>query len=177
VNFKGHIIGGSLVAASTCTIAYSYSNITCPYTLISIFTATIFFSLFPDLDISSIPQRWFYRGVFILLITLLLKGAFATATICAIVAITPVMSHHRGWTHSFIMPFVAPIIIATLYELSATHATKLYSSHGLIQLSIHNIRDHLATHKWLAISCCTGWLTHLILDKWRRIKLKKPILK
>ncbi len=91
-----------------------------PLLLGQIFAVALFFSLFPDLDISSIPQRWFFRGIFVVLLILGYYERFEEATLLAIVAITPLLNNHRSWTHNFFSVLLFPVVIAGIYEYLLT---------------------------------------------------------
>lgn len=157
MNFKGHITGG---ATAGIFVVAAASAITQPSPIMQLylFLVTVFFSLFPDFDISSIPQRWFFRAIFALLIYLGFHGNYQLATMIAVLAITPVLSHHRGWTHSYWAALLTPIALAIFYEYM------LAKPSSIDKLSFDKVQGHLATHAWFVIACISGWSTHLILD-------------
>ncbi len=162
MNFTGHIAGGTITAGSLAAGALVYGNtIGTSYTIedsIRIFSVTLFFSLFPDLDITSIPQRWFYRIIFLLLIILGYTGEFEIATLAAIIAITPILDHHHGWTHNLYSPVFVPLILIIIYDMILMKNNLIFSNpFSAIQL-------YTQKYFWFFISVMTGWYTHLFLD-------------
>ncbi|MFH1566448.1 MAG: metal-dependent hydrolase [Gemmatimonadota bacterium] len=122
----------------------------------AVFGTGLFFSLFPDLDTSSVPQRWFYRGVFAGLVYLGWRGQHEVATLVALVALLPVLDQHRGWTHGRLSPVLMPVALGGIYALwrwpQAGPAT------GLGAASVSGL--HLA----LVAAAAAGWYGHLLLD-------------
>lgn len=199
MNFKGHVTGGiivgTLLAASALALNEPLNNISLGgiplgdstlgdpslnmfaalILLGKIFAVTLFFSMFPDLDISSIPQRWFYRALFIILLVMAYKEFYEEATLLALISITPLLDHHRSWTHHFISALLFPVVLACLYEYLLTKAQ------FLDQWSFEVITNHLKQNIWLVVALIMGWYTHLFLDylqkhKLKRIRQKAPAL-
>ncbi len=174
MNFKGHLTGGMATGAILSVGAFVLSEplgVPAPPLLLGqIFLVTLFFSLFPDLDISSIPQRWFFRSIFVLLLILSYYQRFEEATLLALVAITPLLNSHRGWTHNFFSVLLFPVALAVLYEYLLTKEQFIQS------FSMDRIVQHLANHHWLVIACIGGWYTHLLLDflPVKKLKLIQP---
>lgn len=162
MNFKGHITGGLIsgtILATATFIGNGSSGLFDPLkSVFSVYGITVFFSLFPDVDISSIGQRWFYRAVFILLLYLGYQKYYEIATLASIIAITPILGHHRGWTHSYFPALLIPLLIASLYEYSLT------KNHFFTGESLLRIYKHMRNHQWLITACIIGWYTHLFLD-------------
>lgn len=169
MNFKGHITGGIIAGATLTVSAVALGEPlglpAPPWVLAQIFAVTVFFSLFPDLDISSIPQRWFFRGIFVLLLVLGYYEYYEEATLLALVAITPLLDHHRSWTHHVLSALLFPVVLACLYEYLLT------KNQFFQQWSFERIVFHLQTHLWLVIACIAGWYTHLFLDYLQSQKL------
>jgi membrane-bound metal-dependent hydrolase YbcI (DUF457 family) len=169
MNFKGHITGGFISGALLTTAAFVFSSSAGPHhnllPLFPIFGVTVFFSLFPDLDVGSIQQRWFYRAIFILLLYLGYQKYYELATLVAIVAITPILDHHRGWTHNYFSALLVPLFLMGIYECILA---KDYPFHNW---SFKHIYEYLKDHLWLVIASIAGWYTHLLLDS------KLPLLK
>lgn len=162
MNFKGHITGGlitgTVATAATFLLSTPLEMPVSPLVLGEVFLVTVFFSLFPDLDISSIPQRWCFRLLFVGLIALSYYEYYEIATLLALVAITPLLDHHRGWTHSLLAAFLFPIALAGIYEYFLMKHRLFYD------WSLEHLTQHLNTHLWLIFACILGWYTHLLLD-------------
>ncbi len=169
MNFKGHITGGIITGAAITATAILLSGPLAipapPLVLVQIFAVALFFSMFPDLDISSIPQRWFFRGVFVMLLLLSYYDRYEEATLLALIAITPLLDHHRSWTHNVFSVLVFPVVMACVYEYLLTR------EQFLNQWSLDQVANHLTTHIWLVIACIGGWYTHLSLDFYQKKRL------
>ncbi len=168
MNFKGHITGGIVTGAALTGSAILFSEPlgvpAPPLVLVQIFSITVFFSLFPDLDISSIPQRWFFRAIFIILLGLSYYEHYEEATLLALVAITPLLDHHRSWTHNIFSVLLFPVVMAGIYEYLLMKKQFFY------QWSMDQLISHLHNHIWLVIACIVGWYTHLCLDSLPKFK-------
>jgi hypothetical protein len=165
LKFGGHTAGG-IISATGVTSAYliyaaSGSEGVNIFPVLRIFLITFFFSLFPDLDVSSIPQRWFYRVIFLLLIFLGYLGEFEIATIVAVLAITPILDHHHGWTHNAYSPVIVPIFLILIYHIVLLKNPISFELFGIF------IKNYL----WIFLACSLGWYTHLFLD------MRLPFLK
>ena len=175
MNFKGHLTGGMVIGAGLAAGAYVFSEplgvSTTPLLLGQIFAVALFFSLFPDLDISSIPQRWFFRSIFVILLILSYYQRFEEAALLALVAITPLLNSHRSWTHNIFTVLLFPVVIALIYEYLLTKELFFES------FSINRIVEHLVNHRWLVLACIGGWYTHLLLDfiQVKKMKLMQPL--
>lgn len=157
MNFKGHMIAGALVGLCSALVAGAIFNVS-PALQLQILLITVCFSLMPDLDISSIPQRWFYRFIFVLLIYLASKNQFKAATLIAICSLTPILSYHRSWTHSIWSAIFVPIGFILLYSF-------LSGSSGYIRFfQTNNIAYILSINMWSILAASIGWLTHLYVD-------------
>lgn len=77
----------------------------------------VVFALFPDIDIKSRGQLLFYRLFFLFDLFLLLAGRFQEAAVLGFLTLVPVLSRHRGWTHSLwaMILVPSPILLAPMY--------------------------------------------------------------
>jgi len=176
MNFKGHLVGGLVAGVSIIGIAqysdFLYLNthavdffLQNPLNLegdiakaAGLFALTLFMSLFPDLDQTSIPQKWFFRVVFLLLVILFLINQLILFVIVTFFAIAPLLHKHRGWTHSWLTPFFISIFFAVLLEYFNSQASviKSFSLDRIILL----FQDY-----WIYfLGCILGHYTHLMLD-------------
>ncbi|MEE2657908.1 MAG: metal-dependent hydrolase [Candidatus Latescibacterota bacterium] len=159
---RGHLTGGAVVALSTTATAIASHRIpAADHPLAWGLAATVlFFSLFPDVDTASLPQRWFYKGVILGLLVLAWQGEFALATVVAAISMLPLIDHHRGWTHSVLSPVVGPTIAAAV--LLGWRHLELEGEVGLIEL-------WKPGYSVLLGGAVIGWYTHLFLDGLLRI--------
>lgn len=152
MNFKGHVTGGaissSIVFVSSYFLAISITEIAEPIVLAFI---CFFMSLFPDFDTASIPQRWFYRALLVLVIYLYSLSEYEMIALCAFIAPLPLLHKHRGWTHWKITPFVISIIIVLLYD----------QEKGLLE---QDVVVTVMNYAMFVVAVVSGHYTHLLLD-------------
>lgn len=162
-NYKGHIAG-----AATLSAAYAVSLSYVPVeqfaeaagvlqdwqTIAAIFVIGMLFGLFPDVDTNSKAQNLFIGAVFIIDILLIINGDIEAAAYLGLIALTPVVGKHRGWTHSKWAMFLVPLpilIVPYLYNEAILPAAVIYYGAAVI-----------------------GYFSHLLLDGlvWRRFRVK-----
>jgi len=104
----------------------------------------VLFGLFPDIDIKSKGQMLYYRLFFLLDLLLLLKGLYTQAALLGFLALLPILSKHRGWTHTYwaMLLIPSPILIGPMY---LAHAP---------------ILDGLPYY----LGAVAGYLSHLVAD-------------
>ena len=176
MRFRGHLIGGVVAGAVVVGIAAKSGIVTIDAlslsalvqvspahqsdtsTTITLFLLTLVMSLFPDLDTASVPQRWFFRAAFVLLIVLLLLKQMDIFAIVTFVLLLPLLHHHRGWTHSKLTPFAISILII---------AVTIYLRFPLLRIEGFSINQVVSLFQdyWIIILACVfGHYTHLLLD-------------
>ena len=162
-NYKGHVIGGAAAGTLLCTAL--------PYVPVERFAETagvlhdwqavfavvviaILFGLFPDVDTNSKAQDLFFGIVFPLDILLLWNGQIEAAAYLGLIAMLPIIGHHRGWTHKKWAMFVVPLPILLI--------PYLYNDEILPIAAIYYA------------AAVTGYFSHLLLDGliWRKIRVK-----
>jgi hypothetical protein len=77
----------------------------------------VLFALFPDVDIKSKGQILFYRLFFLLDIVLLWTRHHTEAALLGFLAMLPILSRHRGWTHTYwaMLVIPLPILVGPVY--------------------------------------------------------------
>lgn len=153
---KGHLAGGVLVAAGVAAAAEGSGGR--PGTTLGLFATALFFSLFPDLDTSSRPQRWFFKLVFAGLLCLAWAGEYRTATALAVLALLPVLDHHRGWTHCRLSPIAAAAVAAAGYAWWKLDGAGVQELMAVLRELPHGVEAKFAG------AALAGWYTHLVLD-------------
>ena len=151
MNFKSHSIAGLGTAGIVATGAFIYSSpiiLAHPFFL---FLVTFLMSLFPDLDINSIPQRWYFRFVLFLMPFLLYFSYQDYFNIISIFSVSILVHKHRGWTHNRSTPFILGLLSLYFYD----------KSYGVTEFSQS---DTLWGYFLFLISVVVGHYTHLILD-------------
>ncbi len=162
-NYRGHIVGG--LVAGTATIAllsqvpfeqsaeaarllYDWQVFT------AFFVLSVLFALFPDVDTNSKGQDIFIGLAFATDVLLILNGNFHAAAYLGLIAMLPIISHHRGWTHSKWAMFLVPsplIILPVLYDERLIIAASVYY-----------------------VASFSGYFSHLLLDGliWKKIRIR-----
>ena len=103
------------------------------------------FALWPDVDIKSKGQKLFYIIFFLTDLYLIFSSQFKISAFFGLIIILPILSKHRGWTHTYLAMLLIPSPIL-FYPM----------------LSVGSI-DFIGFPYYLA--AITGYLSHLILDK------------
>jgi hypothetical protein len=115
-NYKGHVLGGIVVyGVIFCTVASMLHP-----SFITAFEWLLFTlagALFPDIDIKSKGQKYFYHLVLMLLIVLAVHRQFTTITCCSFIVITPMLVRHRGIFHRSWFIITMPIIVWALASI------------------------------------------------------------
>jgi membrane-bound metal-dependent hydrolase YbcI (DUF457 family) len=104
----------------------------------------VLFSLFPDIDIKSKGQLLYYRLFFLLDLLLLVAGRFEEAALLGFLALLPIISRHRGWTHTLWAMILIPLPILA----------------GPMYLSKATFSDGLPYY----LGAVAGYLSHLLAD-------------
>lgn len=162
-NYKGHIVGG-VIGAAVYTVAVSFLPVERLaeqagllrdwQALTAVLVISVLFGLFPDVDTNSKAQDFFFGIAFPLNILLIWQGYLQAAAYLGLIAMLPIVGHHRGWTHKKWAAFLVPLPIVLI--------------------------PYLYSEKLLPISliyygaAVTGYLSHLLFDGllWRRFRIK-----
>ena len=119
-NWKGHIAGGVAVTGGYVAavallpvgrFAEAAGLLQDWQTLAAVFVIGILFALFPDVDTNSKAQDLFFGIVFPLNILLIVTGNLQAAAYLGLIAMLPIVGHHRGWTHKKWAMLVVPLPI------------------------------------------------------------------
>jgi len=175
MKFRGHLLGGMAAGAIVVGIAAQAGAVSIATSSArsflntflagegsalaagGVFLLTVLMSLFPDLDTASVPQRWFYRFAFAVLLLLFLQQQMDLFAAVTFILLAPVLHRHRGWTHSRLTPFVVAMLMVLL--LGYFRMPRL-PDRIAIDLAIRLLRDY-----WIVIlACVAGHYTHLVLD-------------
>lgn len=121
--YKGHLFGATLFGLGyILALGYVFS-IDAAYRQFSaveqvgypllLFALTLLFALWPDVDTDSKGQRLFYSIFLVTDLFLIATEQFRAAAYLGLVALLPVLSRHRGWTHTWwaMMLIPSPFLI------------------------------------------------------------------
>jgi len=157
MNFKGHACGGTItsIGSAGAYIALNSNTIslsTHPQPVLFVAGIALFFSLYPDFDTASIPQRWFFRCLFIALCVLFFFKQYLYISILSIISIIPLLHKHRGLTHLYSFSIIFPIAICFVVE---------YYVFG----NVLPFKEILIKYGYYIGAAILGWWTHLFLDR------------
>lgn len=151
--YKGHIAGAlateavyiGIVKTMPGTILERWnSSLDNWQLLLGLFVIAVLFGLFPDIDTNSKGQDIFFGIAFVAEVALIVAGKFEAAAYLGLLAMTPIIGKHRGWTHSKLAMVLVPLPI-------------------LIVPYLHN--HHVWTLGFLIYgSAVAGYFSHLLLD-------------
>lgn len=117
-NYKGHVVGGVL-----CNTAYIAALKLAPGDVLAksngilakwqfvagMYVIAVLFALWPDVDTNSKGQNIFYGLAFVADVLLILGGRIEAAAYLGLLAMTPIVGKHRGWTHSKVAMVLVPV--------------------------------------------------------------------
>lgn len=120
----------------------------------AVFVVGILFGLFPDVDTNSKAQDIFFGFAFIIDILLIWSRHIQAAAYLGLIAMLPIVTHHRGWTHSKLAMVLVPLpilVIPGLYDIA------------MLPISIV-----------LYGAAVSGYFSHLFLDGliWKKFRIK-----
>ena len=142
--YQGHTIG----ALFFCGLLYLFPfwlPLAFPEKLLCV-GITVFFGLWPDVDIKSKGQTIFLSGFLIVDAILIQREEYKTASYLGLLIALPIISKHRGWTHNYF----AMVLIPVIFYLVLLHYT---GSHPLLLLPYF-------------LAALLGYSSHLILDRY-----------
>jgi hypothetical protein len=151
--YRGHIAGAIVVntayvagvkALPTDVLDHSGIMLDDWQLLIGLFVIAILFGLWPDVDTNSKGQNIFFGLAFIVDILLIVTGKLEPAAFLGLLAMTPIIGKHRGWTHSKLAMILVPLPIVLV--------PYFYSHHVLAQALV------------IYGAAVAGYFSHLLLD-------------
>lgn len=105
-SYKGHLIGGCIAYGLLMLVLYRYNP---SYTKsVEWLFCCLAGSLFPDIDIKSKGQKYFYRFVLLLFCLLLFYKKHELFVCCSVIALIPMLVRHRGLFHELWFVVIAP---------------------------------------------------------------------
>ena len=137
MNFKAHLIAGSIAGIAISAINYYFSKDLKSSIILG--SITLAASLVPDIDTGSIPSRIFaWLGILVSCFLLYFKNPFPAAII-GIVYMAFSSDKHRGFTHKWALPICCFI---------ASYLTKqLWLSAFGLGLIVHYVMDNIPPYK------------------------------
>jgi hypothetical protein len=123
-------------------------------TLFGAFVVAVLFGLWPDVDTNSKGQDIFFGIAFIVDIVLIWTGRLEAAAYLGLLAMTPIVGKHRGWTHAKLAMLLVPLPIVLIPYV--------------------NNHNNLTFGLLFYGAAVVGYFSHLLLDGliWKRIRIK-----
>ncbi|HLW72749.1 MAG TPA: metal-dependent hydrolase [Candidatus Babeliales bacterium] len=117
--YKGHLVGGGvafglLFFGLVGTVIAQPSLLTAGEWLLFALAG----SLFPDIDIKSKGQKYFYYVIFLFFIILAAQQRFEMLTCFSFVIITPMLARHRGIFHNQWFVIAVPLILWIMVSMA-----------------------------------------------------------
>ncbi len=107
--YKGHLVGGFV--AYVCVMLL-FIAVRPPLTIAFEWLCfTLAGALFPDVDVKSRGQKYFYYFVFALFAMLMCQGKHYIVSCLSLIMITPMLCRHRGIFHDARFLIVMPIMV------------------------------------------------------------------
>ena len=146
--YKGHLVGGSVAYALLMSVVYTQ----CPSYVVAgrWLLCVLAGSLFPDIDVKSKGQNYFYWLAFFLVIMLIARQQLYALALCSVIFMVPLLVRHRGIFHRWW--FVVAV------------------GSGVAMLIAHYVPAYGKKVWYDALFFIIGALSHLWLDLgWRRM--------
>lgn len=114
-SYRGHVWGGLLFFVPLIIVLVFFFELykqplpTLLAQVAILLGITLLFALFPDIDIKSKGQRIFYLIFFCVDLVLIVTNHWREAAFLGLFAMLPLLTEHRGWTHSFWAALIIPL--------------------------------------------------------------------
>ncbi len=159
-NYKGHTAGALICCSAFVACAGFLPGSILEKTgglfsnwqfVVGLYVVALLFGLWPDVDTNSKGQDIFMRAGFVLDIILIWQGYIEVAAILGLLAMTPIIGKHRGWTHNKLAMFIVPLpllIVPYLYKPSLLPTMTIVYTAAVIGYFSHLLLDGLIIKKF-----------------------------
>ena len=142
---KGHIVGGFIFLLVLLHTISHYFYRPSLLDLVLYVAIGLMFAVWPDVDIKSLGQKFFYTVFFLVDLILIYLEEYKIAAYFGLIIILPILAKHRGWTHSRITAILLPTPLMFV---------PMYMSGG-------SLMEGLPYY----FAAVTGYFSHLFFDK------------
>ncbi len=158
-NYRGHIAGGAVFCGAYVAgisllpgeIFEKTGGLFSDWQFVAgLFIISMLFGLWPDIDTNSKGQDIFFTAGFLLDIILIWQGYIEAAAYLGLLAMTPIVGKHRGWTHSKVAMILVPlpiVIVSYLYHQSIVITTVVIYGAAVVGYFSHLFLDGLIIKK------------------------------
>ncbi len=162
-NYRGHL-GGAVVVCTTYVVGVTLlpvqwiektGGLLSNWQFVAaLFIVAMLFGLWPDVDTNSKAQDIFFAMAFIADVALIIVGRLEAAAYLGLLAMTPIVGKHRGWTHNKVAMILVPLPIVIVPYLYQT--------------------DNLVPSILFYGAALAGYFSHLLLDGliWKRFRIE-----
>lgn len=159
-NYKGHIGGAVVVCVILVVIvmilpvswAVKAGGLFNNWQMVAgLFIVAMLFGLWPDIDTNSKAQDIFFAIAFTLDIFLIIFGYLEAAAYLGLLAMTPIIGKHRGWTHKKWAMFLVPLpilLVPYLYQKENFVVGLLFYGSAVAGYFSHLLLDGLIIKKF-----------------------------
>src|SRR5579863_1742939 len=112
--YKGHLAGGMVVFAGSYYVLHALGIQTDAMQAAQMLGCTLAGSLFPDMDVKSKGQNFFYKLVLVALLIFFFKGYTRPFIALSFAAVVPMLVRHRGLFHAWWFVICFPSALAAL---------------------------------------------------------------
>lgn len=158
--YRGHIKGGILsclaYVAALIFLPFSFFSLTGGLfskwqLIVGLVVVAVLFALWPDIDTNSKGQDIFFGLAFGLDVLLIWQGYIETAAYLGLLAMTPIVGKHRGWTHSRFAMILVPLpilVVPYLYRESLLSTAVLFYGSAVVGYFSHLLLDGRITKRF-----------------------------
>lgn len=108
-SYKGHLVGGTVFFG--IVFYFIHSGQTSMVTAFEWLGFTLAGALFPDIDVKSKGQKYFYWVLLLLFLVLINQRRYALLAIVSVLSVTPMLARHRGLFHKIWFVVGAPFLL------------------------------------------------------------------
>lgn len=115
--YKGHLAGGCVAYGVTLGLLHGY----CTSLMVALcwLLCALAGSLFPDIDVKSKGQKYFYWIILGFFLLLIIGRQFKLLAVSSIASVFPMLVKHRGIFHRAWFVVAAPLVLWTLISTYA----------------------------------------------------------
>lgn len=124
--YKGHLVGGVLAFGLLFFVLAGVIVQPSMVTMVEWLLFTLAGALFPDIDIKSKGQKYFYYVIFLFFIILAVRQRYEMLSCFSFVIITPMLARHRGVFHSPRFIVAMPLILWIMVSMSMPQVSKQF---------------------------------------------------
>lgn len=114
--YKGHLAGGAVTFSMVLVLVSRICNPTI-FTMLEWLGLCLAGSLFPDIDIKSKGQKYFYWFVFFIVLFLAHERRFYILVLVSLISIIPMLVKHRGLFHRAWFIIALPFLLWHLISM------------------------------------------------------------